>query len=237
MPSHAQVRFSLCSLLLLLFCFCFYCSCCYYYYYYGYLLAKGFYYIWMHSYFRRTNLDILYSSSYEYKPGHFNKQNFSLVLCFLPLFALPFSLSPLMTIIWVDGYLTHMISPALLLAFALCSPLLSLSSDDHYMGWRLSNPYDITSFAPCFCSSLSLSLSLLWWPLYGLTVSNPYDITSFAPRFCSLLSLSLSLLWWPLYGLTVSNPYDITSFAPHFCSLLSPSLFLLWWPLYGLTVI
>ena len=63
MPSHAQVRFSLCSLLLLLFCFCFYCSCCYYYYYYGYLLAKGFYYIWMHSYFRRTNLDILISKT------------------------------------------------------------------------------------------------------------------------------------------------------------------------------
>ena len=33
-PSHAQVRFSLCSLLLLLFCFCFYCSYCYYYCYY-----------------------------------------------------------------------------------------------------------------------------------------------------------------------------------------------------------
>ena len=34
MPSHAQVRFSLCSLVLLLFCFCYYYSCCYYYYYY-----------------------------------------------------------------------------------------------------------------------------------------------------------------------------------------------------------
>ena len=117
MPSHAQVRFSLCSLLLLLSCFCFYCWCCYYYCYYGYLLAKGFY----------------YSSCYEYKSGHFNKQNFSLVLCFLPLFALHFSLSPLMTIICVDGYLTHMMSPTLLLTFALCSPFLSLSSDDHYM--------------------------------------------------------------------------------------------------------
>ena len=114
MPSHAQVRFPLCSPLLLLSCFCFYCSYCYYYYYYGYLLAKGFY----------------YSSGYEYKPGHFNKQNFSLVLCFLPLFALPFSLSSLMTIICVDGYLTHIISPALLLAFARCSSFLSLSSDD-----------------------------------------------------------------------------------------------------------
>ena len=111
MPSHAQVRFPLCSLLLLLSCFCFYCSYYYYYYYYyGYLLAKGFY----------------YSSGYEYKPGHFNKQNFSLVLCFLPLFALPFSLSSLMTIVCVDGYLTHIMhqlcSSLLLVAF----PSLSL---------------------------------------------------------------------------------------------------------------
>ena len=42
MPSHAQVRFPLCSLFLLLLCFCFYCSYYYYYYYYEYLLAKGF---------------------------------------------------------------------------------------------------------------------------------------------------------------------------------------------------
>ena len=77
MPSHAQVRFPLCSLLLLLLCFCFHCSYCYYYYYYEYLLAKGFY----------------NSSGYEYKPGHFNKQNIFLVLCFLPLFALLSSLS------------------------------------------------------------------------------------------------------------------------------------------------
>ena len=70
-PSHAQVRFLLFSLLLLLFCFCFHCSYCCYYYYYGYLLAKGFY----------------NSSGYEYKPRNFNKQNFSLLLCFLPLFA------------------------------------------------------------------------------------------------------------------------------------------------------
>ena len=143
MPSHAQVRFSLCSLLLL-FCFCFYCSCCYYYYYYGYLLAKGFYYIWMHSYFRRTNLDILYSSGYKCKPGHFNKQNFSLVLCFLPPFALPFSLSPLITIICVDGYPTHMISPA----------LLSLSSDDIIC----VDGYPTHMISPAL---LSLSLSLL----------------------------------------------------------------------------
>ena len=149
MPSHAQVRFPLCSLLLLLSCFCFYCSYCYYYYYYGYLLAKGFY----------------HSSGYEYKPGHFNKQNFFLVLCFLL-----FSLSPLMTIIWVYGNLTHMISPvgsslllaalpfslsplmtiiwvygnlynpydiiSLLFTFARCSPLLSSPSDDHYVGLR-----------------------------------------------------------------------------------------------------
>ena len=132
-PSHAQVRFFLCSLLLLLFCFCFRCSYCYYYYYYEYLLANGFY----------------YSSGYEYKPGHFNKQNFSLVLCFFPfslsqqmtimwihgnlthiilpvcfsllLVAFPFSLSQLMTIMWVHGNLTHIISPVcfslLLVAF------------------------------------------------------------------------------------------------------------------------
>ena len=119
MPSCAQVRFPLCSFLLPLPCFCFYCSYCYYYCYYGYLLAKGFY----------------NSSGYEYKPGHFNKQNFFLVLCFLPLFALPFSFSLLMTIIWVDGNLTHIISPACfsLLLFALPFSL-SLSSDGHYMG-------------------------------------------------------------------------------------------------------
>ena len=35
-------------------------------------------------------------------------------------------------IICVEGYPTHMISPALLLAFANCSPFPSLSSDDHY---------------------------------------------------------------------------------------------------------
>ena len=56
MPSHAQVRFPLCSLLLLLFCFSFHCSYCYYYHYYEYLLAKGFY----------------NSSGYEYKLGHCN---------------------------------------------------------------------------------------------------------------------------------------------------------------------
>ena len=115
-PSHAQVRFPLCSLLHLLSCFCFYCSC-YYYYYYGYLLAKGFY----------------YSSGYEYKPGHFNKQKLlpcPMLCSSLLLLALPSFLSPLMTIICVDDYPTHMISPALLLAFASCSPFLSLSSDD-----------------------------------------------------------------------------------------------------------
>ena len=116
-PSHAQVRVSLCSLLLLLPCFCFYCSCCYYYYYYGYLLAKCFY----------------YSSGYEYKPGYFNKQKLlpcPMLCSSVFLFALPFSLSPLMTIICVEGYPPHMISPALLFAFDRCSPFLSLSSDD-----------------------------------------------------------------------------------------------------------
>ena len=157
--SHAQVRFLLFSLLLLLFCFCFSCSYCYYYYYYGYLLAKGFY----------------NSSGYEYKPRHFNKQNFSLLLCFLPLFAL-FSLSLssdaivcvycylthtmspalLLTfarcIICVHGYLTHIMSPALLLTFARCLSLsLSLFSDGHCVCSRLFNPHNVTSLASHFC--------------------------------------------------------------------------------------
>ena len=89
MPSHAQVRFPLCSLILLLLCFCFHCSYCYYYYYYEYLLAKGFY----NSSGYENKPGPYYSNSYEYKPGHFNKQNFFLVLCFLSLFALLSSLS------------------------------------------------------------------------------------------------------------------------------------------------
>ena len=112
-PSHAQVSVSLCSLLLLLSCFCFYCSYCYYYYYYGYLLAKGFY----------------YSSGYEYKPGHFNKQKLlpCHMLCFsFLLLALPFLSLSSDDIISVEGYPTHIISPALFLAFAS----LSFSFDD-----------------------------------------------------------------------------------------------------------
>ena len=126
---------------LLLFCFCFRCFYCYYYYYYGYLLAKGFY----------------YSSGYECKPGHFNKQNFSLVLCFLP-----FSLSPLMTIIWAHSNLTHIISPVcfslLLVAFPFSLSLLMT------IIWVHGN---LTHMIPPACFSLllitfpfSLSLSL-----------------------------------------------------------------------------
>ena len=89
-------------------------SRCYYYYYYGYVLAKGFYY---------------YSSGYEYKPGHFNKQKLlpCPMLCFSHLLlALPFLSLSSDDIISVEGYPTHIISPALLLAFAS----LSLPSDD-----------------------------------------------------------------------------------------------------------
>ena len=128
-PSHAQVSVSLCSLLLLLSCFCFYCSYCYYYYYYEYLLAKGFYY----SSGYENKPGPYYSNSYEYKPGHFNKQNFFLVLCFLSFFALVSSLSLLMTIIWVDGNLTYIISPA-------CSSLLFVT----------------------LLSSLSLLMTIMW---------------------------------------------------------------------------
>ena len=89
MPSHAQVRFPLCSLFLLLLCFYFYCSSYYYYYYSEYLLAKGFH----NSSGYGNKPEPYYSNSYEYKPGHFNKQNIFLVLCFLPLFTLLSSLS------------------------------------------------------------------------------------------------------------------------------------------------
>ena len=169
MLSHAQVRFSLCSLLLLLFCFCFHCSYCYYNYYYGYLLAKGFY----------------YSSGYEYKPGHFNKQKLltSFASCFCSLLSLSLSL------LWW-----------------------------HYMCWRLSNTYNLTSFAPCFCSLLPLSLSLLWWHYRCWRLSNAYNLTSLAPCFCSLLPLSLSLLWWHYRCWRLSNTYSLTSFVPCFCS-------------------
>ena len=134
MPSHAQVRFPLCSLLLLLLCFCFYCSSSYYYYY-EYLLAKGFY----------------NSSGYEYKPGHFNKQNIFLVLCFLPLFTLLSSLSLLMTITWVEGDLTYIISPACssLLLVTLLSSLSRLMTIMWVEG-------DLTYIISPACSSLLL---------------------------------------------------------------------------------
>ena len=131
MPSHAQVRFPLCSLFLLLLCFCFYCSYYYYYYYYEYLLAKGFH----NSSGYENKPGPYYSNSYKYKPGHFNKQNIFLVLCFLPLFAFLSSLSLLMTIMWVEGDLTYIISPtcsSLLLVTLFSS--LPLSADDHYVG-------------------------------------------------------------------------------------------------------
>ena len=62
-------------------------------------------------------------------------------------------------IICVHGYLTHIISKALLPTFAHCFPL-SLFSDGHYMCSRLSNPYNINSLASHVCLLLS-SLSLL----------------------------------------------------------------------------
>ena len=93
-----------------------------------------------------TNLDILIS------------KNFSLVLCFASRFcsllvACPFFLSLLMTLC-VEGYPTHIISPALLLAFAS----LSLPSDDiiSVEGYptHIISPALLLAFA-------SLSLSLL----------------------------------------------------------------------------
>ena len=62
--------------------------------------------------------------------------------------SLSLSLSLLMTIMWVHGNLTPMISPA--------SLSLSLSVDDHHVGSRKSNPYDITSF------SLSPLMTIVW---------------------------------------------------------------------------
>ena len=83
-------------------------------------------------------------------------------------------------IICVDGYPTHMISPALLSLsltllwwplyvltviqriwyHQLCSPFLSLSCDDIIC----VDSYPTHMISPVL---LSLSLSLLWWPLYG----------------------------------------------------------------------
>ena len=123
-PSHAQVSLPLCSSLSsspVLFCLhCYYY--CYYYYYYAYLLAKGFHN--SSSYGNKPGPD--YSNNYEYKPGHFNKQNIFLVICFLPLFALLSSLSLLMTIMFVDGNLTNIISPACF-SLLLVTLLFSLS--------------------------------------------------------------------------------------------------------------
>ena len=149
-PSHAQVSVSLCSLLLLLSCFCFYCSYCYYYYYYEYLLAKGFY----------------NSSGYEYKPGHFNKQNFFLVLCFLSLFALLSSLSLLMTIMWVDGNLTYIISPAcfslllVTLHFSL-SLLMTIIWFDGNLTYIIS-PVCFSLLLVTLHFSLSLLMTIIW---------------------------------------------------------------------------
>ena len=152
-PSHAQVGFSLCSLLLLLSCICFYCSYCYYYYYYGYLLAKGFY----------------YSSGYEYKPGHFNKQKLlpcPMLCSSLLLFALPFLSLSSDDIICVEGYPTHMILPALLPAFARCSSFLSLSSGDIICveGYptHMISPALLLAFAHC-SPFLSLSSDDIIW--------------------------------------------------------------------------
>ena len=150
MPSHAQVRFPLCSLLLLLFCFCFHCSYCYYYYYYEYLLAKGFY----------------NSSGYEYKPGHFNKQNIFLVLCFLPLFALLSSLSLLMTIMWVEGNQTYIISPA-------CSSLLLVT----------------------LLSSLSMLMTIMWVEGNQTYIISPACSSLLLVTLLSSLSMLMTIMW------------------------------------------
>ena len=216
MLSHAQVRFSLCSLLLLLFCFCFHCSYCYYYYYYyyGYLLAKGFY----------------YSSGYEYKPGHFNKQKLlsCSMLCFsLLLFALPFLSLSSDDIICVEGYPTHMISPALLPAFARCFPFLSLSSDDIICveGYptHIVSPALLLAFALCF-PFLSLSSDdIIGVEGYPTHIVSPALLLAFAHCFPFLSLSSDDIIGVEGYPTHIISPALLLAFALCFPFLsLSP---------------
>ena len=81
----------------------------------------------------------------------------------------------------------------------------------HYMCSWLSNPYNVNSLAPHFCSLL-FSLSLLRRSLYVFR-----DIRTIQCHQQGLLHYMCSQL---------SNPYNINSLAPHFCPLLfSLSLF------------
>ena len=182
-PSHAQVSVSLCSLLLFLSCFCFYCSYCYYYYYYEYLLAKGFY----------------NSSGYEYKPGHFNKQNIFLVLCFLPLFALISSLSLLMTIMWVEGDLTYIISPACssLLLFTLFSSLYRLMTIMWVEGdlTYIISPACSSLLLVTFFSSLSRLMTIMWVEGDLTYITSPACSSLLLVTLFSSLSRLMTIVW------------------------------------------
>ena len=225
-PSHVQVSVSLCSLLLLLFCFCFCCSYYYYhyYYYYVYLLAMGF----IITVDKETNLVLIIAMV---KNTNLDiliaKLRPSLILSLLSLFSNGHCMC--------SGYLTHTISPAGLVALYV---------------FRLSNPYNINSFASHFFSLLFLFsnghcmcsgyLTHTMSPaglvaLYVFRLSNPYNINSFASHFCSLLSLfsnghcmcsgylthTILPAGLVAYVFRLSNPYNINSFASHFYSLLS----------------
>ena len=72
-------------------------------------------------------------------------------------------------IISVHGYLTLIISTALLVAFACCSPL-SLFCNGHCMCSRLSNPYNVASRARCIIgvhSYLTLIISTALLPAFA----------------------------------------------------------------------
>ena len=183
MPSHAQVRFPLCSLLLLLLCFCFHCSYCYYYYYYEYLLAKGFY----------------NSSGYECKPGHFNKQNIFIVLCFLPLFALLSSLSLLMTIMWVEGNLTYIISPAcssLLLVTLLSSlsRLMTIMWVEGNLTYIISPAYS-SLLLVTLLSSLSRLMTIMWAEGNLTYIISPACSSLLLVTLLSSLSRLMTIMW------------------------------------------
>ena len=223
-------------LLLFCFCFCCYYYCYYYYYVYllakgfyyssGYENKSGPYYSNGYEYKPRhfnsktspfsnaLSFSLLFSLSL-FSGGHYMCSGLSK----------PYNVaSRARCIICVHGYLTHIIStdllPLLLVALLSLSLLwwplyvfrviqtiqCSQQGSLHYMCSRLSNPYNINSLAPHFCSLL-FSLSLLWWPLYVFRVIQTIQCHQQGSLhyMCSRLS----------------NTYNINSLASHFCSLLS----------------
>ena len=88
-------------------------------------------------------------------------------------------------IICVHGYLTHIISTALLPTFARCFPL-SLFSDGHCMCSRLSHPYNVASRARCIIcvhGYLTHIISTALLPTFDghcmcSRLSNPYNVAS-----------------------------------------------------------